>query len=840
MIKKNNSILGFRTNYLVKTNQTEDDNVNMPICFVKNTDFRDQKLLIDGSPNELYYNPQSKTLFVDNIETKIANLQIKTTTDNEIQFKTNNIERLSIDSTKLDSSVDINIPINKHYQINGVDVLHNTGSSIILNTKFIQNVASPYDGLYINYLFGSTVTTSHCRLYAGNTSVRMMIRADSGKIGIGTESPSEMLDVVGNIKCSGVYKGDGSELSGITDTQYLLGNNLSFNTSTTPHTINLDSALTGLSSVTSTEIIGGDGTAGIVGMLQIVRPFTQSDTSHYISCVRQGSAIFGIGYHAGGGNKIYLANSAGNNSATTGITIDSNKIGINQINPTQALDVNGNVYIAGNCNLSSGNKYKMNNTELSGSNLNYSSGVTINDKIDSKQPTITFGKNNGNALKLQEDVLTNDVLLMGSSNVIGKTYSELKSLLQITDTTYLLGNNLSFNTSTTPHTINLDTTISSLTSVTSTDFTGALNGNAATSTKIATITNTNIVQLSSIQTLTNKTLTSPNVTGNLTAASATLSGTLEVTGNIKKGTVDVIYGNPTNPYINVRVLQNISTANQDGMFINYNSTGGTAASVKIYANATTERMRINADSVGGVGIGKTAVNDRKLDVDGPISSEAGYKLNGINVLYNQGTEEGVGPYLNARVIANKSSLNDDGLHINYGSTGTTAADIRLYNGSNVVKARLDATDGTFQVVEPLLFNPPNGIAGAGATNGTFTATPNIKIGSAYMYPLSGSSQTFERLMSYTKIGNMISINGYFVMNINASTGTTYMNLADLGLPLGVDTGVYPMTSQSTYFTSSISTDTSSNRLVFAFASSTTGIKYAAVKVLFGCGFRASY
>ena len=324
----------------------------------------------------------------------------------------------------------------------------------------------------------------------------------------------------------------------------------------------------------------------------------------------------------------------------------------------------------------------------------------------------------------------------------------------------------------------------------------------------------------------------------MTASAATIS-VLEVSGNIRKGTVDIIYGNPTNPYINVRVLQNISTANQDGMFINYNSTGGSAADLRFYANGITERMRITA-ATGNVGIGKTAASNRKLDVDGPISSESGYKLNGISCLYNIGTEEGVGPYLNARVIANNSSLNDDGLHLNYGSTGGTDADIRLYNGSNVVKARLDATDGTFQVVEPLLFNPPNGIAGAGATNGTFTATPNIKIGSAYMFPLSGTSQTFERLMSYTKIGNMISINGYFVMNINASTGTTYMNLADLGLPLGVDTGVYPMTSQSTFFTSSISTDTSANRLVFAFASSTTGIKYAAVKFLFGCGFRASY
>ena len=328
----------------IKVSETSDENINMSITFVKHNDRRNQRLLID-SPDELFYNPSTKTLHADNfsgahsnliegeaiklthdttnhttmidvnfdkntavttsisaldtilvqdsldflktisganlreslkptagsnlsydslsqytlsvdadltgitkVEATSNDLEIKTTTDNEIQFKTNNIERLSIDSTKLDSSVNINIPLDKHYQINGVDVLHNTGSStnIILNAKFIQNTVSPYDGLYINYLAGSTVTTSHCRLYAGTTTPRMMIKADTGKIGIATESPSEILDVVGNIKCSGVYKGDGSELTGITDTQYLLGNNLSFNTSTTPHTINLSTTLTNM------------------------------------------------------------------------------------------------------------------------------------------------------------------------------------------------------------------------------------------------------------------------------------------------------------------------------------------------------------------------------------------------------------------------------------------------------------------------------------------------------------------------------------------------------------------------------------------------------------------
>ena len=55
--------------------ETADEDINMPITFVKHVGTRPQHLLIDAEPDELYYNPSSKTLFVDNIETKIANLQ---------------------------------------------------------------------------------------------------------------------------------------------------------------------------------------------------------------------------------------------------------------------------------------------------------------------------------------------------------------------------------------------------------------------------------------------------------------------------------------------------------------------------------------------------------------------------------------------------------------------------------------------------------------------------------------------------------------------------------------------------------------------------------------------
>jgi hypothetical protein len=61
---------------------------------------------------------------------------------------------------------------------------------------------------------------------------------------------------------------------------------------------------------------------------------------------------------------------------------------------------------------------------------------------------------------------------------------------------------------------------------------GEVTGNAATSTKIASITNANIVQLTTTQTLTNKSLTSPTITGDLTTAGIEATGDIDVTGDV--------------------------------------------------------------------------------------------------------------------------------------------------------------------------------------------------------------------------------------------------------------------------------------------------------------------
>ena len=72
-------------------------------------------------------------------------------------------------------------------------------------------------------------------------------------------------------------------------------------------------------------------------------------------------------------------------------------------------------------------------TGVTNTEFDYLDGVTSNiqTQLNAKQATLTFGKSSGNALKSEEALTTNDVLLMGSSNVKGRTYAEFKSDLQI-------------------------------------------------------------------------------------------------------------------------------------------------------------------------------------------------------------------------------------------------------------------------------------------------------------------------------------------------------------------------------------------------------------------------
>lgn len=94
------------------------------------------------------------------------------------------------------------------------------------------------------------------------------------------------------------------------------------------------------------------------------------------------------------------------------------------------------------------------------------------------------------------------------------------------------------------------------------------------------------------------------------------TGTVNAIGGYRYNGVPVIFNSSTDVYGNFRVIQSNSTIN-DGMYINYNSTGGSAAHLRFFANGTTLRgyfdagngdlylnrnLRVSTDNATGGGV----------------------------------------------------------------------------------------------------------------------------------------------------------------------------------------------------------------------------------------------
>ncbi len=134
--------------------------------------------------------------------------------------------------------------------------------------------------------------------------------------------------------------------------------------------------------------------------------------------------------------------------------------------------------------------------------------------------------------------------------------------------------------------------------------TGNVTGNADTATKIAGITNSNIVQLAETQTLTNKTLTSPTIT------SPTITGTGSITSTVFNGNLngDVngdVYGNLTGDVLIKHNFGNTSTLYPPVVGVHTLASivggldGDSGGKLRFYTKASggvlTERMKIEED-----------------------------------------------------------------------------------------------------------------------------------------------------------------------------------------------------------------------------------------------------
>ncbi len=235
-------------------------------------------------------------------------------------------------------------------------------------------------------------------------------------------------------------------------------------------------------------------------------------------------------------------------------------------------------------------------------------GLTLTGGPITTTGTITLG---GTLANIANSALTNDSVIIGSTEVdLGETV----------------------------------TTFAGLTSVTSTAFVGALTGNASTATKIASITNSNIVQLTATQTLTNKTLTSPTITGT-GAIAGTFTGNLtgDVTGNADTATTattangvaanSVALGtDTTGNYVaslgtgtGVTIGSNTGETSSPTIAVDYGSTSNTAVQGNTTITLTQTAGEIDitgtaAQALGGapsytVGLADTITGDRIFSGD---------------------------------------------------------------------------------------------------------------------------------------------------------------------------------------------------------------------------------
>ena len=78
-------------------------------------------------------------------------------------------------------------------QVDGTQVIGANGADVYADVRVIRNTHLS-DGMYIGY--GNAGTTGgHLRFYANNMTERMIIRADNGRVGIGTSAPGAQLTV---------------------------------------------------------------------------------------------------------------------------------------------------------------------------------------------------------------------------------------------------------------------------------------------------------------------------------------------------------------------------------------------------------------------------------------------------------------------------------------------------------------------------------------------------------------------------------------------------------------------------------------------------------------------
>ena len=307
----------------------------------------------------------------------------------------------------------------------------------------------------------------------------------------------------------------------------------------------------------------------------------------------------------------------------------------------------GIAFLAGDLQLPSGSGISLGSSstdKITCNSGNFTFGNTgiFNNSVQTKS---TSGSNSGHVSFFEaSDNGTNNIDLHSPLTL---THDYNAFLPQITDTSitdvYVLSNrnvlggtNITISNSTTDTiTVNLATTLSGNITFNSI-INGSITGNAGTATELASITNSNIVQLTTQQTLTNKTLTSPTITG-----TPVFNSTLRLNGDSgSAGQVD---------FFDVDDLLKISLVGQPNLTANYvltlpASTGtlSTTTDIQTALNVSTTSDSSNTTRTFGNTSCVAKVNGTSFSVPTSINVTPSGLDEGVLISYDSGLAGGNG------------------------------------------------------------------------------------------------------------------------------------------------------------------------------------------------------
>jgi hypothetical protein len=275
-------------------------------------------------------------------------------------------------------------------------------------------------------------------------------------------------------------------------------------------------------------------------------------------------------------------------------------------------------------------------------------------------------------------------------------------------------------------------------------------GNAATATKIDSITNTDIVQLDATQTLTNKTLTAPtitgagaiagvftgNVTGNVTGNADTVTTNADLTGDITSSgnATTIASGVIINDDINASAgivdtkLATISTASK----VSNSATTATSANTAsaIVARDASGNFSAGIITAGSIELGNASDTTITRVSAGRIAVE------GVNVVTTFSTDTLTNktltsPTLNSPVLGTPSSgtlTNCTFPTLNQNTTGNaaTATKIATITNSNIVQLDAEQTLTNKDLIAPTI---ETGGVFRGSTSGGTTVVATAVAGS---------------------------------------------------------------------------------------------------------------